>query len=1242
MLLKKSKKSVLKITLAAVGLTTIIAATTLGAAACAPAQTGQQIISKENGKLFASNELGATEFSIEDAVKSGLSNPAGSDILFKSRYEELMLDSLDNIIKNSSNIILQNQFKEQKDKIDEEFQTFLDGLNLEGRDREIAIQSELDGNGGTVEAWKRNKLTAWATTYLSERFFKNDYTNIIDVQGGVRTVVGSPDRQAITQALSNKVNNIGTGYQMGFGAKPNSSDEAIFNKIFTDATVALQEKVYKMYVQEEKPFVLNMNLWKYSASGVGSSFDDVWANINPASPGTDAEGNPTPPPPAGGSYPTPYFSDVKTADNLLTPIEKFKNFNLANTSNSPGTIESIPNFKPTAINQVPNAGIGLRDSMRPSWTDDSSNFILVEPSKWSLVNEFMLSSFALFNLDNGLTGPESLFSSNLIQNNPASFLGNTVINEQFDLISRSFMSATQPLNANSARINASDFTRMLNQANGRLAPIFQAPRDIYSIDAFKSNNVNTNEFIYLRNQFGVHAIALDGWDYIKTGTTFQERIDHASDILMYRSLQNRENSTQPNVSEATKTFQVPLNQKMKEYYDANLTKVWTSIFADIGTDPLSQTIVNNLLGTTVVANSFIPSEVNLFTALYKYNDLKANIDITKTRNAGLMTAKSVYSSVHGVNSFKNGIASPYIFGQQNNGIFNEVLMFMNNGVQFNEVSFLQNQYKILIENVNAYIVANPETIKPLVSTDSSFPFSQKILANDYGINKVIYNFTISNAEYFSNTLTNNIVEQSNLFGTVKVSDVLKFEKTLPAAGLNPFTFNLTPYGMNAQLADFNFQFINKFLGSSVTNSSIGADINKYVDVASPLGIASVNEVQDYKQQLYFKDTYANNVTMEATREKLLMFTLGLNYMLEDSDAIAGFGDRFIARAKQEMNINESGSFTWWNKFSQPLVPAATLARINSPEKLLNQNLTTGSTMFLNQNNNISSQYINNDGVYLNPQEVGGVFHNLYENTGYGEQNTFKYNKNKAGTTLSGYSGLEKEISTDLPADLKEYVFPNGPRLTGPTTEPSLQGILYQYGSRENLVKFVEINQNTTEINNLAISIRNKLNSKEVTSQVQAIIEVEALSKKQELMIPLLNNVGLIPNLVFQNFTGYTNGNAATGNLVNGKDNFTVYGAFQQQVNFEDFNYQKNPTTGAVILGPDESGAMVVPQEITTIEQLSSNIGTSLMLDLLIDFSMETSAQTNAFNNIARDNKFTIFDKDTRNALGEIWVKNYDL
>lgn len=1222
------KTSNLKMILGGFGLTTVVAATTLGAAACAVPQTGQTIIDKGNGSLFASNELGSINYSLEDGVKNALSNPDGTNALFTAEYHTLLMNIIENF--TSGNIVLENQVQEERDRIDEEYQTLLDDIGLDGRDREIAIQKELDTNGGTEESWKRQKLIDWGTTFLSERLFNNDYSNILNVTPEATTVLGSPDRSVITQALANKVNKVTTGPQLGFGAKPNDSD-GLFSQEFVQGNVALQEKVFNLYIQDEKPFVATMNLWKHSTDGVGSAADDVWINVNPVSGGTDEEGNPLPPPAVGGTYATPYFTDERTADNTLTPVEKFTNFNNANISKVPNVTESLANFTPLMVNGVDNTKIGLKDKMNPTWTDDSSNFILVEPKTWNLVNEFMLASLALFNLDNGIQ--TSLATKNVFQSTPGKFISNAVINEEFDLISRSFMSSTKPLNVNSAIIKNDNLRRILNQNNPNLTSLINSTKDIWSVDAFHSNDPNTNEFIYLRNEFGVHAISLDGWSYIKTGITFQDRVSKAGDIVLYRSIQNKENSSDLNASTPTKTFAVPLNQNLKTYYDANLVKIWTSIFEDFGTDPLASKIVTNFLGSNTESQIFNKSEISLFKSLYQYLDLQEEISNVNTRNTGLNATKEVFSASSGVNSFKNGIASPYIFGQQTSGSFNEVLMFLNNGNKLDEINGLRTIYSTLINNIDAYIIANEEVTKPLVSMASSFPFSQTILVNSRTMNQVLKGLT-TNTDYYSNTLTNQAVEQATLFGETKVMDIMKLEPLAPVGATSPLTFDLSIYGFsNTQLTDFNFQMINNLLGSSVSQTTLSSNIRDYVDLANP-NVVSLNEIQTYKQALFFKDTYSSNVNYQSTKENLLMFTLGLNSMLEDVNGDGVFGDRFLTRIKSELSTNEAANFTWWNNFSRPLVPATTLALIDTSQELLMQNPAVGSTIFLNQNNNVNSQYSSNNGTFLTPENANGIFDNVYQNTGYGQTNSFTYNPTKDDQQLSGFIGLQTENETTIPEDLKEFIFPTGQRQTGGETN-SLEGVLYQYGSRQSLLDIIRNDQNVTEINALASSLRNKIDNPTVTNEVQKVLETSSLATKRLILEELVNNVILIPELVFNNYTGYANGNKTTGELIPGNDNFTSYGAFIQQVNFQDMNFQKD-LNGNVIMVDN------VPSEIKTIDQLASNIGSSLMLDLLVEFSMESATQTVAFNNIGRNNQFTIYDANTRNALGEIWVKNFDL
>ncbi|MGL5630673.1 MAG: DUF3713 domain-containing protein [Mycoplasmoidaceae bacterium] len=1222
------------------GLLAILGATTLGASSCSLQQSNQKIIDKGDWNYFAKNDVANSNISLNDGIKAALQNPDGINNFFSSKFKSLMLDIVDNLAKNSATVSTDKQNQLAKDNDD--YNSFLKGIKSSGRDWGIAVQSELDKNGGTESSWKQKRLEDWATNYINDLFFKSDYSNIYNVDSqGNKTWVSNPLPNTVAQALENKVKNLNVGVQMGFCYDGKSSP---FSEDFGQANAQLQKYVYNAYINDEKPFTVNMNLWKYATTGVGSSTDDIWSKPD-ASSYNSSNLNVDPPPPSTegpGTYINPYFSQTTSDPTKSDAVDKFINFNLANISKIPSVTKIEKNFIPNKFYGVDNSGIGLRDDMQMNWTDDSANYILVEPDKWGLVNEFEMAAFNLFNLDNGIhaTSGSPTPTSNLFQSTPGDWVGGSAakINDQFDPITRSFMSNVTPTGVNYSRIVNADFKRMLNKNNPSLNSVFSSSNDVYSIDAFHSKNGNpTDDFIYLRNQFGVHAIALDGWNYIKTGTTFKERISKAGDILLYRSLQNKFNKDSGIADEPTKSFAIKLNDNLKDYYTKNQTKIWVSLLKDAKNDPDSEAgkIVKKLFGDVSVDKLVEPDLLNLFDKYNQYISYQNNVKNVDTRNSGLLTAKNAYSKNFGQQTYKNGIAAPFPYKQESDGKFSEILMFLNDNHNYDS-NGLAKIYNELYIDINSYV--DNKKFRPLSDVSSqTFKYSQFIFSNDASINYVLSSFT-TNSDYYTKLATNKVIENAELFkdGTGKsmyMKDIMNLkdiDSTTPP--ISDFvTYNIDSInGFNSiNNTDFNFELINQFLGASITSNSMGDDALSLMSLTNPHGAVSVNEIQKYKELKYFKNAYDNNVNFQTIKQNLFKLNLALVYLAQDANGLFKDQSRLLNKVSSEINQNEDAEFSWWDSISSSMFTNPTFTSINTPEKLLEQSQTIPSSIFLNQNNSSYSQYISNNDSQP-PSQVNGKNTNIYDNSSYGQTNAFLYSKDSANKLLSGYVGLQKESTTKMPDSLKKYMFPNGPRRDGDLT--NINGVLYKYGSIEELTKLIEDSQNSNQIDMTATDINNSLNSNEVSIIVQKILNSSDLKTKKEIFKNELDSK--IDPKAFEKYNGYANGSS---NWIAGVDHFTSYAGYLQQVNYDDLNYKKDPTTHKVEY--DKEGN---PIKINNIEDLINNIGASQTIDLLIKYASDSGIQSIAFNNFARSHQFNIYDLNTRNSFGEMWVRNYNL
>lgn len=282
-------------------------------------------------------------------------------------------------------------------------------------------------------------------------------------------------------------------------------------------------------------------------------------------------------------------------------------------------------------------------------------------------------------------------------------------------------------------------------------------------------------------------------------------------------------------------------------------------------------------------------------------------------------------------------------------------------------------------------------------------------------------------------------------------------------------------------------------------------------------------------------------------------------------------------------------------------------------------LNPANRLIPNVDNNLQAMYTSLVGNSVNTASDT----NTSTNSLYGATDG-QFNVEKAGTYNGGsqsdklgYSGLKIGSGSDLPESVSKKIFSSEREGSGNSI---YKGLLYKYGTKKSLINTIKEMTSKSQIISLMKDIRDII----PTFDMDGIYNAQTLAQTQEVVIGPDGDGGImatIPNEAFQRFTGnitekpfYDNPSAST----------TKYAAYAEQVNYLDLRY---------INGDKDN------EEIKTLDQLKTNLGDTLFYNLLMSAVFDDSTQSIVINEIASNNKFTIYDINAKTALGSKWVEN---
>ena len=466
-----------------------------------------------------------------------------------------------------------------------------------GANWELLFQQEvLDPNGGNEESYKKRKIYEFAKSHFISLLFSNLFLTVYDNTS--KKVILNPTNQQILDGLygiSNTNKNGQTSNNLTY--KFDSSAILTSNSIYDPQFAELQQFIFDKYVEYTNPYIINMSLWKYgtpkigieniynidsqvnedgngstdgSTEGSGGESTDTTTPTRLARTGDSSSGGEsggegegggtTETKPTTGTYIYPYFGDENATNTSNGTISKFKSF--------------VENAK-DKVNYITNVDLGLKD-IPIVYTEDSSTYILAKNSSIfnELYTQFAAASTYLWGklgTTNNITNIDANITHNI---DLSSTNGNTT---GLDLISSNFISNKQIFNniaqpqpptlapyntLNATSVNTTelsvDLVKKIINVNGPLKGLVNSmttsgtTTKIYVADNFIPGTITTSngsttlangvtnnslsEFMFLRNEAGVHAISIDGSTLINKAKNDSDKKKYAGYVVMYRYL----------------------------------------------------------------------------------------------------------------------------------------------------------------------------------------------------------------------------------------------------------------------------------------------------------------------------------------------------------------------------------------------------------------------------------------------------------------------------------------------------------------------------------------------------------------------------------------------------------------------------------------------------------------------------------------------------------------------------------
>ncbi|WP_412032085.1 DUF3713 domain-containing protein [Malacoplasma muris] len=1167
---------------------TTLVATPLFLSSCSTSEMQKIInntISKGDGKAFTSN------LSLTEVVTNALQNSSGYESFMSKVADSLALQWMEYSANQDNQVQYRNSLNEKRRTINEEYNDLVDKYKKENKKNwEIVFQQkELDPNGGTEASWKEKKMIDWAKTELQNKLFADDYFTLVSTDG--TKVENNPSPETILNALSDNPT-----YKFGFNEYAISSNR--YQITHADVQYAkFQRFIFDKWVQNENPFIVNMVLWKYgtpsSANGVGDYYnveakkeDDstntgtTTASSTLNSTSTEGEGNgdsgeSETTSTVAGSYSFPYFQEPTTNDNTSTTI-KYKNFvNEAKTKN---------NFEI-------NTTYGLK-KISKDFTEDNSTFILAKNGSIynDLYIEFAAASSYLYGsglssvTQNGSTTAQSpVAKKNILKSitpDTASTLG-------FDIITKEFVSDTSfkttATDLNETKLDKALVNKIIkNNESNPLLPIIQQKKDLYTIDAFQVSDTHLNKFMLIRDEAGVHAISIDGDTYINKATSMSDARKRAGDIVMYHALMGRNNS------EANEGFTIDLKSELSTYFSNNTNSLileYALKTFNANEDKSNDTNTQQMFDLDKLFEDKKASYSTLLQSLLNYiNSLKLENRQTDYITK-MIDAKSKFSSNYGVDTYKNGLASKWIYSLGNTShlkIYNKYYGYdLTNVIKSDSNSdTLLTTYK---SAVSTFIQAN--TVMPLTSNFAGFKYSEYVYSNDKYLNAAIDGY-VNNGNNIGNDVKIKILK--NYIG----NDFFDFTTLSFKAGTLLSSPNDTK--MNSAFANYFFgqnfnDKKNKWFNYSATssgNSSTTPSINdNEIDKAA---------LEKYKKDLYIKENSNTSLSTYSTNYlSLLTAVASVKYLLEDDSK------QLLEYLKTKIVYGQNAFIVWENSENTFLGRASS----DNVQKMLK-----ADAIRMNIDNSLTSHYIDQSST------TAILYNNEIMVSAFGYSSSY-YN---VVSNMVGYKGIQTNASNSLSSTIIERLFTND-RVNNDTGI----GALYGYESIEKMKSYIDSVSTKADLENVSNDIAGKIKHLDLSTYNNS--ELSLTQKKEELK-KIIDNAQIKPEMFTARNTYIQESNSDP--IPTTDSPFLRSGAAVIQLNQNDLATKASLLNG--LKGNKGSNAV----------QLTDIDSDEIFFNLIAEASKDGSIQKKVLNKVSSQNKVISYDKRTNNNLDGYWLSNW--
>lgn len=1245
-------------------------------------------ISKGDGSNFA------TGYNIKKVATEALKSDSGQKAYQEYLTSNLALQWFKNLAKTDPQTKrdLDNEIK----NIDDSFKSTIDSYkNNNGADWELKFQQEfLDLNGGTEQAYKEKQLLSWAKNRLSSELFNSDYSALLNSNN---QVIRSNSESDLLKGLTGE-------YHFGFSADTKLIGQ---NKNSDPAYADFQQFIYDKWIEIENPFVVNMSLWKYGTPG--SEGMSNFYNLDSSTSITS------------GTYEYPYFNNAVATNTGYGTLDKFTHF--VNDAKASGTSTNGSNGNFLSKDTTKNK-LGIREISK-NYTDDSATLILAKSGSIynDLYIEFAAASSYLFGelanpTQQGTSRTESSTTNNKLEKgisiDSKSGLDPITSNFVYKVTSTngggngggSSMSkdgtGTTANNQTPTTINgiikySSNLVSQIVNKNGPLKELTTNGGTVYSIDSFRGTSTDKlNDFMFIRNQAGVHAVGIEASKYIKDGYTNgsagAEKNDtqtqkaknykqRAGDVVFYYSKLKNSNE------DLTYGMSIDLKSELSTFYSNNtdwlIYEYAKHLMGDQnngGTNTkedtpkikmfdLNDQEMKKLLGSSYV--SFADKLVN-------YQFLITKVDRVKDYQAKMYDAKSKFSVNTGINTKKNGFASGWVYEKakdsqatQSNSIPSQNGDKLQKNPNYFDVtysSYVKGTYdlfdgtngakKTLISAVDTYM--NSLNVTNQSSSFSGYKYSQYIYSDNNALNTVLLAFG-SDSNSLSNVIKNDILK--DYIGTNDFDfDKLEFKNNSKLITSLENGSTTTP-STATQTGNNGVKGINSALSNMYYNSSFDGLTDKWgqyipsKEASTPKSVSETtpqtafpitqSELDSYRNKLFKYSLSVDNAATSSNYLSLYTMLATAKYLLEDN------AKEFINYLKTKVTIGENAYITWYGTQNKNL-------QVNGLNKsTVKELLSATDNLMMNVNNSKESAYYGltysgttNTGSQVTLTSAENTNNSNSEGTGTtGETITLDRNNSNSlfGVSsnyytvvqgMTGFMGLiTQNDSSSLDSSISERLF------TNPSLDNSSKvGILHSFGNSKNdLLTTIDSYTLSSEVNNLANQLKKYL----PMIQFESVLNISdnSLSAKKEALKKLINdnyqeNSTTAPSTkdikpINEEMFKQRKGYVGKTPTTNGSGK-TSNG---QQNNNESMQVIDSPISAT------QTGAYVYQINTKDLESWSTlktavDNNTEVLYNLLIIAAKDTGQQDRALNSILATRKVEIYDTRLNTQLGPKWASNW--